>query len=135
MVWAAPTSGIQYTMLELLRTNKCKKQSKINVTIVGIDLAKSVFHLHGMEVGGDVVFRRKMRRSAVLDFLRDLSSCLVGLAEFGIITAVGPYRLLSRIRVVEAGDGPNLPPMARAALDSLITQLDTLTDEVRKPLA
>jgi transposase len=54
------------------------------------------------------------------------------LAEFGIITAQGPWRLLGLIREIEAGDGPDLPQMARAALDSLIAQLDTLTEEIRK---
>jgi transposase len=196
----------------------------MNVTTIGIDLAKSVFQLHGIDAQGEVVFRRKLRRSAVLDFLRDLPPCLVGLeacatahfwgreigalghevrlippayvkpyvkrqkndaadaeaiceavtrpnmrfvpiksaerqgvlmlhrsrdllmrqrtmtlnavrghlAEFGIITAQGPHKILTLIRAIEAGEGPGLPPMARAALDSLITQLDTLTSEVRK---
>ena len=54
------------------------------------------------------------------------------LAEFGIITAQGPHKILSLIREIEAGDGPDLPQMARAALDSLIAQLDTLTEEIRK---
>jgi len=196
----------------------------MNVTTIGIDLAKSVFQLHGIDAQGEVVFRRKLRRSGVLDFLRDLPPCLVGLeacatahfwgrqigalghgvrlippayvkpyvkrqkndaadaeaiceavtrphmrfvpikgaerqsvlmlhrardllmrqrtmtlnavrghlAEFGITTAQGPYRLLSLMRAIEAGDGPNLPPLARAALDSLASQLDTLTEEISK---
>lgn len=51
----------------------------MNVTTIGIDLAKSVFQLHGVDGDGAVAFRRKLRRSAVLDFLRDLPPCLVGL--------------------------------------------------------
>ena len=197
----------------------------MNVTTIGIDLAKSVFRLHGVDARGEVIFRKKLRRSAVLDFLRDLPPCLVGLeacatahfwgreigalghevrlippayvkpyvkrqkndaadaeaiseavmrpnmrfvpiksaerqgvlmlhrtrdllmrqrtmalnavrshlAEFGIITAQGPWRLLGLIREIEAGNGPeDLPQTARAALDSLIAQLDTLTEEIRK---
>ena len=195
----------------------------MNVTTIGIDLAKSVFQLHGVDSDGAVVFRRKLRRSAVLDFLRDLPPCLVGLeacatahfwareigalghevrlippayvkpyvkrqkndaadaeaiceavtrpnmrfvpvksaerqgvlmlhrsrdllmrqrtmilnaarahlAEFGIITAQGPHRILSLIQAIEAGDGPALPPMARAALTSLANQLAMLSEEIR----
>ena len=51
----------------------------MNVTIIGIDLAKSVFQLHGIDADGEVIFRKKLRRSAVLNFLRDLPSCLIGL--------------------------------------------------------
>jgi transposase len=195
----------------------------MNVTTIGIDLAKSVFQLHGVDGDGAVVFRRKLRRSAVLDFLRDLPPCLVGLeacatahfwareigvlghevrlippayvkpyvkrqkndaadaeaiceavtrpnmrfvpvksperqgvlmlhrsrdllirqrtmilnaarahlAEFGIITAQGPHRILTLIQAIEAGDGPALPPMARAALTSLANQLAMLSEEIR----
>ncbi|WP_291843546.1 IS110 family transposase [Maricaulis sp.] len=51
----------------------------MNVTTIGIDLAKSVFQLHGVDAQGAVVFRRKLRRGGVLDFLRDLPVCLIGL--------------------------------------------------------
>jgi len=44
----------------------------MNVTTIGIDLAKSVLQLHGTDAQDEVVFRRKLRRSGVLDFLRDL---------------------------------------------------------------
>ncbi len=47
----------------------------MNVTTIGIDLAKSVFQLHGVDAKGAVVFRKKLRRSAVLDFLRGLPRC------------------------------------------------------------
>jgi transposase len=211
-------------MLEFCGSNERKEPSEMNVTTIGIDLAKSVFQLHGVDARGEVVFRRKLRRATVLDFLRDLPPCLIGLeacatahfwgreisalghdvrlippayvkpyvkrqkndaadaeaiceavtrpnmrfvpvksaerqsvlmlhrtrdllmrqrtmtlnavrahlAEFGIITAQGPSRMLSLIQAIQAGDGPDLPPMAWAALDSLTTQLDTLTGEVRK---
>ena len=41
----------------------------MTATTIGIDLAKSVFQLHGVDEAGDVVFRKKLRRGAVLDFL------------------------------------------------------------------
>ena len=51
----------------------------MHVTTIGIDLAKSVFQLHGIDAAGEVIFRKKLRRSGVLDFLRDLPPCLVGM--------------------------------------------------------
>lgn len=51
----------------------------MNVTTIGIDLAKSVFQFHGVDEAGEVVFRKKLRRGGVLDFLRDLPPCLIGL--------------------------------------------------------
>lgn len=51
----------------------------MTVTTIGIDLAKSVFQLHGVDGAGDVLFREKLCRGAVLDFLRDRPPCLVGL--------------------------------------------------------
>jgi transposase len=46
---------------------------------IGIDLAKSVFQLHGVDAQGAVVLRRRLRRSQMLDFFQRLSPCLVGL--------------------------------------------------------
>jgi transposase len=211
-------------MLVLLGTNHGKEPSDMNVTTIGIDLAKSVFQLHGIDADGEVVFRRKLRRSAVLDFLRDLPPCRVGLeacatahfwareigalghdvrlippayvkpyvkrqkndaadaeaiceavtrpsmrfvpvksaerqgvlmlhrtrdllmrqrtmllnavrahlAEFGIITAQGPHKLLTLIGAIRTGEVPGLPEIARGALESLASQLDNLAGEVRK---
>ena len=51
----------------------------MEVWALGIDLAKSVFQLHGVDTKGSVVLRKKLRRSAVLDFLRGLPPCLIGL--------------------------------------------------------
>jgi len=59
-------------MLVLLGTNRAKEPSDMNITTIGIDLAKSVFQLHGVDADGEIVFRKKLRRSAVMDFLRDL---------------------------------------------------------------
>ena len=51
----------------------------MNATTMGIDLAKSVFQFHGVDVDGEIVFRKKLRRPAVPDFPRDLPPCLIGL--------------------------------------------------------
>ena len=49
------------------------------VTIVGLDLAKLVFQVHGADKGGRPVVRKKLRRGQVLAFFAGLSPCLIGL--------------------------------------------------------
>ncbi len=49
------------------------------VTTIGLDLAKSVFQVHGVNGEGESGIKRAIRRSQVLDFFRRLPKCLVGL--------------------------------------------------------
>ena len=49
------------------------------VSTVGIDLAKSVFQVHGSDRSGTVVFRKKLRRDQVLAFFSTLSPCVVAM--------------------------------------------------------
>ena len=49
------------------------------VSMIGVDLAKSVFQLHGADASGAVVFRKKLRRSQVLTFLAGLPPCTVAM--------------------------------------------------------
>jgi transposase len=48
-------------------------------TTVGLDIAKSVFQVHGIDVNGNVVFRRQLKRRYVLIFFQKLPPCLVGI--------------------------------------------------------
>ena len=49
------------------------------VTTVGLDIAKSVFQVHGVDAAGQVVVRRQLKRRYVLTFFQKLPSCLVGI--------------------------------------------------------
>jgi transposase len=49
------------------------------VTTVGIDLAKSVFSLHGVDGAGRVVLRKTVRRDQLLEVVAGLSPCLIGM--------------------------------------------------------
>src|SRR5262245_24827892 len=49
------------------------------VTTIGLDIAKSVFQVHGVDAHGKVVVRRQLKRRYVLAFFRKLSPCLVGI--------------------------------------------------------
>ena len=46
---------------------------------IGLDLAKSVFQVHGVDAEGRAVVRRQLRRSQVLAFFERLGPCLVGM--------------------------------------------------------
>src|SRR5215468_4457055 len=49
------------------------------VTTIGLDIAKSVFQVHGVDGHGNVVIRRQLKRRHVLAFFEKLPPCLVGL--------------------------------------------------------
>ena len=51
----------------------------MQVTSIGLDLAKHWFQVHGVDARGTVVVRRKLRRSEVLSFFQSLPPCLVGM--------------------------------------------------------
>jgi transposase len=49
------------------------------ITTVGLDIAKSVFQVHGVDAAGQVVIRRQLKRHYVLVFFQNLPPCLVGI--------------------------------------------------------
>ena len=49
------------------------------VSTIGLDLAKTVFQVHGVDGSGRTVIRRQLRRGQVLPFFKKLSPCLVGM--------------------------------------------------------
>ena len=55
----------------------------MQVTTVGIDLAKNVFQVHGIAENGAVVFNRAIRRAQLLAFFEGLPPCLVGMEACG----------------------------------------------------
>src|ERR1700677_4413521 len=49
------------------------------ITTIGLDIAKSVFQVHGVDAGGQAIVRRQLKRRYVLTFFQKLSPCLVGI--------------------------------------------------------
>ena len=49
------------------------------VSTIGLDIAKSVFQIHGVDVDGAVVIRKRVSRAKVLEFFAALPCCLVGI--------------------------------------------------------
>ena len=55
----------------------------MNITTLGIDIAKSVFHLHGTNKQGKVALKKRLRRDRLLAFMKNLPPCLVGMEACG----------------------------------------------------
>jgi transposase len=51
----------------------------MKVTTVGLDLAKNVFQVHGVDAEGRVVLRKRLRRVEIIPFFANLSPCLIGI--------------------------------------------------------
>ena len=51
----------------------------MKVTRIGIDLAKQVFQIHGVDERGRAVLRRRLRRAQVLEYFANLPACLIGM--------------------------------------------------------
>lgn len=57
--------------------------SNQEISVVGIDLAKQVFHLHGVNEQGYTVIRKRMNRKQLVDYMSNLQPCLVGMEACG----------------------------------------------------
>ena len=55
----------------------------MNVTTIGIDLAKNVFQLHGVDAGGKTSLRRSIKRSELARYLSNLPPCVIGMEACG----------------------------------------------------
>ena len=51
----------------------------MQITTIGLDIAKNVFQVHGINASEKVVVRKQVRRSQVLEFFKALPPCLVGM--------------------------------------------------------
>ena len=49
------------------------------ITTIGLDIAKSVFQVRGVDAGGQVIIRRQLKRRQVVAFFQKLPPCLIGI--------------------------------------------------------
>jgi transposase len=70
----------------------------MNITVLGIDLAKNIFHIHGIDRAGKTVLRKKIMRNQLSAFMAQLPPCLIGMEACGSahywgasISSVRPY--------------------------------------------
>ena len=55
----------------------------MTVTTIGLDIAKNIFQVHGVDATGEVVLRKSLRRAQVIPFFAKLAPCLVGMEACG----------------------------------------------------
>ena len=55
------------------------------ITTIGLDIAKSVFQVHGVDAGGQVVIRRQLKRRYVLAFFQKVPPSLVGIESLRFV--------------------------------------------------
>src|SRR5262249_9418838 len=65
--------------VEALKQTTMREPSMGEVITVGLDIAKSVFQVHGVDEGGGVVLRKRISRAKMLEFFAGLELCLVGI--------------------------------------------------------
>src|SRR2546422_4310112 len=78
MGWMAPLRHLSAKLLSD-RISSEWEPSMGEVTTIGLDLAKHVFQVHGVDAEGATVLRKQLRRAQVLAFFSRLPPCLVGL--------------------------------------------------------
>ena len=61
-------------------TNYIKRKP---IKTIGLDLAKSVFHLHGVDGEDKVVLRKRLSRSKLAEFIAQLNPCMVAMEACG----------------------------------------------------
>ena len=66
-------------MWVLLKPPRFGGAKSCTITTIGLDIAKSVFQVHGVDNEGKVVIRRQLKRRCVLAFFEKLQPCLVGI--------------------------------------------------------
>src|SRR5262252_941061 len=78
MGWMAPERYLSAKMV-IGETHHQREPSMNEVTTIGLDLAKHVFQIHGVDASGAVVVRKQLRRDQVVAFFAALPRCVVGL--------------------------------------------------------
>lgn len=83
------------------------------IAVIGIDLAKSVFQVHGVDAQGQVMVRKRLNRAKLLPFFDKLSPCLIGMETCASanywareLIALGHEVRLMRRRPLSSGVSP-----------------------------
>ena len=55
----------------------------MKITTIGIDLAKAVFQIHGVDERGKVAVRKQLKRAEMSSYFANLEQCLIGMEACG----------------------------------------------------
>ena len=66
-------------------------------TTIGLDIAKNVFQVHGIDAAEKVVVRKQLRRRQVLEFFKALPACLVGMEAARVLLGAFTVQLKDQI--------------------------------------
>ena len=84
MGWMAPAHGIKVPKCEGYQAfTSIWEPPVMEISTIGLDLAKNVFQVHGVDANGNVVVRKTLRRAQLLPFFASLPACLVGMEACG----------------------------------------------------
>src|SRR3974390_496827 len=79
MLWTAPTLRHRSAIGGSLLANHMRGAIHMQITTIGLDLAKNVFQVHGIDAAENVVVRKKLRRRQMLEFFKALPPFLIGM--------------------------------------------------------
>jgi len=82
MGWTAP-NGIISAKLVVLIGNQQRGPPMAKISMIGLDLAKNVFQIHGIGAAGEVVLRLQLRRGQMEKFFSKLPPTIVGMEACG----------------------------------------------------
>ena len=81
MGWMAPLRHRRAKLVS--KSHQEREPSMSEITTIGLDLAKHVFQVHGIDAQGTTVLRKRLRRGQVLAFFSRIPRCVVGLEACG----------------------------------------------------
>src|SRR6516165_4273114 len=124
-------------------TNHMRGAVHMQITTIGLDIAKHVFQIHGIDAAEKVIVRKRLRRGQVLAFFKALPSCLIGmeacatahywareLTKLGhkvrLMPAKGDKGVKELLTILADEKDTRLPIDARASVIVLAAQLQAL---------
>lgn len=105
----------------------------MQITTIGLDLAKNVFQVHAIDADGVPVVRKALRRSQVLPFFKEMPPCLVGMEACGsaYFWACGLTALGHTVRMMPPAYVK--PYVKRGKTDAADAEAEAICDAVTRP--